>query len=71
MSYVPDTTTRAEFLAERNIRSRQVAQVALHQFDIFCNNQYEKNGDILIQDIKSTEIFEKSYTVLNQFSVVI
>ena len=69
MSYVPDTTTRDEFLAERNIRSRQVAQVALHQFDIFCNDQYGKNGDVLIQDIKSTGIFEKSYTVLNQFSM--
>jgi len=69
MSYVPDTTTRDEFLAERNIRSRQMAQVALRQFDIFCNNTYEKNGDVLIQDIKSTGIFEKSYTVLNQFSM--
>ena len=44
-------------------------QAALHQFNIFCNNQYEKNRDILIQDIKSTGIFEKLYTVLNQFSM--
>ena len=69
MSYVPDTTTRAEFLAERNIRSRQVAQVALHQFDIFCNDQYQKDGDVLINDIKSTGVFEKSYTILNQFNM--
>ncbi|KEQ56467.1 putative tyrosine recombinase XerC protein [Marine Group I thaumarchaeote SCGC AAA799-N04] len=69
MSYVSDTTTREEFLAERNTRSRQVAQVALHQFDIFCNALYDKDGDVLIQDIKSTGIFEKSYTLLNQFSM--
>ena len=69
MSYVSDTTTRAEFLAERNIRSRQVAQVALHQFDIFCNDRYQKDGDVLIDDIKSTGVFEKSYTILNQFSM--
>lgn len=46
-----------------------MAQVALHQFDIFCQNQYQKDGDVLISDIKSTGVFEKSYTILNQFSI--
>lgn len=69
MSYISDTTTRAEFLAERNTRSRQVAQVALNQFDVFCKNQYGKDGDTVILDIVSTGTSEKSYTVLNQFSL--
>ncbi len=67
MSYISDNTTRAEFLAERNIRSRQVAQVALNQFDIFCKSEYQKGGDTIIQDIKDTGIVDKAYTVMNQF----
>lgn len=67
MSYIADNTTRAEFLAERKIRSRQVAQVALNQFDIFCKSEYQKDGDTLIRDIKDTEIADKAYTVMNQF----
>jgi len=67
MSYIADNTTRSEFLAERKIRSRQVAQVALNQFDIFCKSQYGKDGDTIIRDIKDTGIFDKAYTVMNQF----
>ena len=67
MSYVSDNTTRAEFLAERKIRSRQVAQVALNQFDIFCKSEYQKDGDTVICDIKDTGIVDKAYTVMNQF----
>jgi integrase len=67
MSYIADNTTRVEFLAERKIRSRQVAQVALNQFDIFCKSQYGKDGDIVIQDIKDTGIADKAYTIMNQF----
>lgn len=67
MSYIADNTTRAEFLAERKIRSRQVAQVALNQFDIFCKSYYGKDVDIVIQDIKDTGITDKAYTVMNQF----
>ena len=69
MSYIPDTTTRAEFLSERNIRSRQVAQVALNQFDIFCQIKYSKDGDTIIRDIQKSEVSEKTYTLLNQFSM--
>lgn len=67
MSYIADNTTRYEFLAERNIRSRQVAQVALNQFDIFCKSEYEKDGDTIIQDIKTSGITDKAYTIMNQF----
>ena len=69
MSYIPDNTSRKEFLAERHIRSRQVAQVTLNQFDTFCNQQYGKDGDTVILDIKKSGILEKSYTVMNQFSM--
>ena len=67
MSYIADNTTRAEFLAERKIRSRQVAQVALNQFDIFCKSQYEKDGNTIIKDIKDSGIADKAYTIMNQF----
>jgi integrase len=69
MSYISDTTTRAEFLAEKNTRSRQVAQVALHQFDIFCQIKYGKDGDTIIRDIQKSGISDKTYTILNQFSM--
>ena len=69
MSYIPDNTSRKEFLAERNTRSRQVAQVTLNQFDTFCNQQYGKDGDTVILDIKKSGVLEKSYTVMNQFSM--
>ena len=68
MSYVPDTLSKAEFLAEKNTRSRQVAQVALNQFDIFCQKQYGVPRDTVICDIRSTGVTEKVYTILNQFS---
>ena len=69
MSYISETTSRDEFLAEKGVRSRQVAKVALNQFDIFTKNRYGVLGDSLILDIKSTKIYEKSYTVLNQFAM--
>ena len=69
MSYIPDTTSRDEFLAERGIRSRQLAKVALNQFDIFSKQKYGIDGDTLILDIKKTDVSEKSYTALNQFSM--
>jgi integrase len=69
MSYIPDNTSRKEFLAERNTRSRQVAQVALNQFDTFCKQQYGVDGDKVIRDIKKSGVLEKSYTVMNQFSM--
>lgn len=69
MSYIPDNTSRKEFLAERNTRSRQLAQVTLNQFDVFCMKQYGKDGDEVILDIKKSGVFDKSYTVMNQFGM--
>ena len=69
MSYVPDTTSRSEFLRERSVRSQQLAKVALNQFDIFSKTKYGVDGDTLILDVKKSGVPEKSYTVLNQFSM--
>ncbi|MFB5614817.1 MAG: hypothetical protein ACE5RI_06905 [Candidatus Nitrosomaritimum yanchengensis] len=53
MSYLEELT-REQFLANiENQRTRESYLTALNQFDVFCNQSFDKEGDFVIKDVKN------------------
>jgi len=53
MSYLEELT-RDQFLSSiANQRTRESYETALNQFDEFCKNSFEKNGDVVITDLRN------------------
>jgi len=70
MSYIENTSSREEFLQSRtSARTRSNVETSLVQFDRFCMSKFNRDLDMVLEDLKKECDVEKVYSLFNGFVI--